>query len=152
MQVYQLHLQGMFLMKITRWTAFFIQNTRLSTQQRISTMIRTFIPNIPYRKISINFNITFCVSLWYLRIYPVEKCAHFWQFTFHPFWGTVTLHFLQWSVDNLQTYQQIQGHYCIWKLASLLHLFYVKAGSAALAAIPICHKSWSTHFSSMHCS
>jgi len=96
MQVYQLHLQGMFLMKITRWTAFFIQNTRFSTQQRISTMIRTFIPNIPYRKISMNFNITFCVSLWYLRIYPVEKCAHFWQFIFHPFWGTVTLHFLQW--------------------------------------------------------
>ena len=133
LQFFQLHLQGIFLMKITRWTAFFIQNTRLSTQQRISTTIITFIPNIyPCRKISMNFNITIGVSLWYLCIYPVENCAHFWQFTFHPFWGTVTSHFLrgcQWTTCKLANIYDIilyeNLHHCficfMWRQA-VLHL------------------------------
>jgi len=108
MQVYQLHLQGMFLMKITRWTAFFIQNTRLSTQQRISTTIRTFIPNIyPCRKISMNFNITLCVSLWYLCIHPVEKCAHFDSLHFihvEGLWPWTLCSDVSGQLANLPTY------------------------------------------------
>jgi hypothetical protein len=96
LQIYQFHLQGIFLMKITIWTALFKKNTRLS-QWNISTTIRTFIPNIyACRKIFINFNTTFCVLLWYLCIYPFENCAHFWWFTLHLFWGTVDLSLLLW--------------------------------------------------------